>query len=270
VQNDLIGANSQTGSGTLVAPTTTQAIATARLVDANGNPLPTTNGEYGSEQGYLQITANGSTNTIAINELNSKQLGLPDAAIPQAGTNQGFSQYFGLTNFFNTNSLTSTGDTVAGSALNLSVEKRIIQNPGLVPTGTLSQVEQSTSPTATPNFTYQVQSGDNSISQAMAGLATTLVGFNATGGLASSTTTFAQYAGEIIANASTNSTDATNTATDSQTVLSGFTSRAQAVSGVNLDQELANTVIYQNAYTASTRVITVVSQLFTELMGIIQ
>ena len=120
-----------------------------------------------------------------------------------------------------------------------------------------------------PNLTYQVSSG-NSVSQKLAALSTQSVSFAAAGGLAATSTTLSQYAGQILASISTNSTNATNRATDSQTLLSGFTSRAQAVSGVNLDQELANTVIYQNAYSASARVITVIGDLFTALIGIIQ
>jgi len=268
--NNLIGATSATGNATLVKPSSTQPLAVASLVDANGNPLPLVNGSYGNEQGYLQIKAGNSTQTIAVNELDSQQLGLPNDTPPQAGTNQGFSQYFGLNNFFNNNSLTSTGDTLHNSALNLSVASNIVNNPGLISTGTLSQSNQPTDSTSPPNFTYQVSSGDNSNSQQLAALATSLTAYSSAGGMPSSTTTFSQYAGQIIALTSANSASATSTMNNSQTLLNGFTTAAQAVSGVNLDQELANTVIYQNAYTASTRVITVVGQLFTELMGIIQ
>jgi flagellar hook-associated protein 1 FlgK len=269
--NDLIGATSVTAGATLVAPTTTQPLLTASLVDANGNPLTETNGSYGNQQGYLKITADNSSYTVAINEMDSQQLGLPDTTPPQAGTNQGFSQYFGLNDFFNPNSLTSTGDTTTNSAINLSVESRIVNNPGLVSTGTLAQGDQPTAGSSSPpNFTYILAPGDNSISQQLAALSTATQSFAASGGMPPSSTTLSQYAGQIIAKTSSDSDNATNTASDSQTLLSGFTTRAQAVSGVNLDQELANTVIYQNAYTASTRVITVVSTMFQELLGIIQ
>ena len=87
----------------------------------------------------------------------------------------------------------------------------------------------------------------------MAALATATTTFSAAGGLPQASTTFGQYVGQVIANTSTNSTNAANTATDSQTLLDGFTKSAQNISGVNLDQELANTVIYQNSYSASAR-----------------
>ncbi len=271
VDNNLIGAASiASGGGTIVVPTTNQALATASLVDANGNPLTTTNGSYGTQQGYLKITAGNSTETIAIDELNSQQLGQPDARPPVAATNQGFSQYFGLNNFFNVNGQTTTGSTLANSALNMSVASNILTNPSSISSASLALGEQPTAAGAAPNFTYRVSSGDTSNLQNLAGLATSTISFASLGGQPASSTTLSQYAGQIIANTSTNSTQATNTATNAQTLLSGFSQRAQAVSGVNLDQELANTVVYQNAYSASARVISVIDQLFTQLIGIFQ
>jgi flagellar hook-associated protein 1 FlgK len=49
-----------------------------------------------------------------------------------------------------------------------------------------------------------------------------------------------------------------------------YDERLSSVSGVNLDEELANTVLFQNAYSASARIITVVSTLFDTLLNIKQ
>jgi len=271
VRNNLLGASQANGNAIVVAPNTTRPLVTATLVDANGNPLLKTNNSYGNQQGYLKITADNASYTLAINELDSKQLGLPNASPVQPGTNQGFSQYFGLNNFFNMNKPTTTGDTTANSATSLSVNKNLISNPALITTGTLTLGAQPVAGSASPpNFTYFVAAGDNSISQTLAGIGTQNQSFALSGGMPASSTTLSQYAGQIISKTSSDSSNATNTANDSQTLLTGFTQRAQSVSGVNLDQELANTVVYQNAYTASTRVITVVSTMFQELLGIIQ
>jgi len=268
VMNNLVGANSQAGNGNIITPLTQSGLITASLVDANGNPLPQTNGSYGQEAGYLKLTAANSNQAVAVNELNSAQLGLPSGTPPQAGTNQGFSQYFGLNNFFNNNSLTSTGDTVQGSAYNLAVASRIINNASLISTGTLLQ--NTTGTASAPNYTLQIDAGDISSAKKMAALGTTSLSFRSTGGIAASNTTLSQYAGQIIANTSANSNDATNAATAAQTALNTATTSAQSVSGVNLQQELANTVLYQGAYTASARVISVISALFTALLSIIQ
>ena len=44
--------------------------------------------------------------------------------------------------------------------------------------------------------------------------------------------------------------------------LDGFKQKFRSVSGVNIDEELANTIIYQNLYTASAKMITTLSRLF--------
>lgn len=266
-RNNLYGVRSATGNGgTVVQPTGGGTKLTASLVDADGNALQTKNGLYGNAQGYLKIAASNSTTSVVIDSMNSKELGNNGSG----GTNTGFANYFGLNNFFKSNQLTATGDTLAGSAVNFAVNKRLTNNPTLISMAKLVQSNQPADSSLAPNYTYRVNAGDNSIAQQLAGLATGSINFGAAGGLPNVGTTFSQYAGLIIAQTSANLKNATNASTDSQTLLDGFTKQSQNVSGVNLDQELANTVIFQNAYGASTRVVTVVSQLFQDLLGIIR
>ena len=51
--------------------------------------------------------------------------------------------------------------------------------------------------------------------------------------------------------AATNSAASTTLKANAQTLLDGYNQRSDSISGVNLDEELANTIIYQNAYSAS-------------------
>ena len=44
--------------------------------------------------------------------------------------------------------------------------------------------------------------------------------------------------------------------------------RVSEVSGINLDEELANMILFQNAYTASARLITTARELFDTLLEI--
>ena len=95
-----------------------------------------------SSKDISKIAAGNSTQTIAIDSLTSQELGQPYLPIPLPGTNQGFSQYFGLNNFFASNNLTSTGDSVTNSAIHLAVESRIINNPNLISSAALSPANQ--------------------------------------------------------------------------------------------------------------------------------
>lgn len=274
-QSNLLGtrvsAFDLTGTGKLVIPTSNQPIATATLVDANGNELPKINGQYTTLQGgYLKLTAGGSTNVIAIDSLDSVENGQPNTSPPVAGTGRGFSYYFDLNDFFKSNVLTNTGDTVAGSALALQVEQRLQQTPGLISLGKLVQSASSSDPTQPPAYTYERHAADDTYIQQMASLGNVNIGFPAANGLSATSQSFIGYVGQIIGATSTNANNAKTNDTNANTLLDGYTQRVSTISGVNLDTELANTVIYQNAYAASARVITVANDLFTTLLGAFQ
>ena len=261
-----------TGNGLIVTPTNkSKPIAVATLVDANGKELPKTNGAYNSSvQGYLKIQAGNSANMIAIDSLNSQELGLPNNTPPIPATNRGFSYYFGLNNFFSSNPPNTNGSSIPNSALNMKVEQRFLDNPGSISLGQLSKGADSGVSGAPPNYTYQLNPGDNSVIQKLAALASNNSNFVATGGLGANVQTLSGYAGEIIGTASTNSATAKTNGTTAQSLLDGLSKQSSNISGVNLDSELANTVVYQNAYSASARVITVVSGLFDTLLQSIQ
>ena len=272
VQGLHLGAQVATGNGLIVTPTNkSKPIAVATLVDANGKELPKTNGAYNSSvQGYLKIQAGNSANMIAIDSLNSQELGLPNNTPPIPATNRGFSYYFGLNNFFSSNPPNTNGSSIPNSALNMKVEQRFLDNPGSISLGQLSKGADSGVSGAPPNYTYQLNPGDNSVIQKLAALASNNSNFVATGGLGANVQTLSGYAGEIIGTASTNSATAKTNGTTAQSLLDGLSKQSSNISGVNLDSELANTVVYQNAYSASARVITVVSGLFDTLLQSIQ
>lgn len=268
IMNAHFAAQSATNDGTIVAPQGgfNQPLLTAKLVDANGVELPRVAGRYTSlEGGYLQIAAGNSSHSIAIDSLDSIERGHPNDSPPNLGTSRGFSHYFDLNDFFVSNATTISGDTIANSALNLAVSTRLTSDPALVSLGVLTRSGSSTSGALVP-FTYERNSGDNTIVQRMGDLGTAIVSFAAAGGLGATSKSFSSYAGQIIGAAAANAATAKNNHTNAETLLDGFNQQASALSGVNLDTELANTVIYQNAYAASARIITVANTLFDTLL----
>ena len=259
--------------GTMELPTTSQPSMTAILVDTNGNELPKVNGQYIDAPAYLKLvggTDGTKTYTIAIDEMNSSEQGNPSAVPAVAGSGWGFSHYFGLNNFFSVNNPSATGDTVKGSAQNLKVEQRLINNANLISTGTIEQVTPSAANNNQPIYTYARYSGNNSVAQAMALLNTQGVAFAAAGGLPAANESLLSYTSDVLGFISQVSSTAASDATNAQTLYNGFTTRANAVSGVNLDEELANTITFQNAYSATARVITIVNQMYSDLLSAFQ
>ncbi len=266
LRNRRYSTNGVSGGGQLVAPTNFRPFARAMLVDENGIELPKTNGQYTTQQnGFLRLVAENPDVSMGIDSLNSAENGSPNSSPPVAGTGRGFSYFFELNNFFR--HFDTNGDGVTNAALNLDIEERIARNPNLISLGQLRQSPRPADPNQAPLYTYERNIGDNSIIQQLAGISSKIIRFQAAGGLGESSTTFGSYSGAIIGSAATTASSAEADLKNARALMAGFSDRSDSISGVNLDEELANTVIYQNAYTASTRVITVVSELFDALLN---
>lgn len=253
--------------GTIEVPNSHRAMLKAQLVDEDGNIASA------DEKGYLQLVGQtipsdpSQTYTVAIDELSSSQLGRPNDTPVVEGTEWGFSHYFGLNNFFTSNELTITGDTVNGSALALSVRQDILDNPNLISMGTLTQTPSTPLDGEAPDYSYERTAGDNSIAQLMAKLGLEQQSFAAAGGLPSTSKTFNGYASEVLGYTASSAATATSRLSDEQTLMDGFQAQKDAVSGVNIDEEMANTIIFQNSYAASAQVINVVKELFDTLLA---
>jgi flagellar hook-associated protein 1 FlgK len=81
--------------------------------------------------------------------------------------------------------------------------------------------------------------------------------------------TLIDFAQKIISRQSLDLLLIKNQQTDEQSVQTTLEEQLQNDSGVNLDEELASLVVYQNAYAASARVVSAVNDLFKELMSVL-
>jgi flagellar hook-associated protein FlgK len=269
VRNERYNNTSVAGNASRILPNTNQEGMRAILVDEDGNELSKINGVYPADTpGFLSITGGSADFRVAIEDLGSSQRGRLDISPQEPGTNRAFSHYFELNNLFASNNPTATGDTLTGSAFNFALEQRVIDDPNLITTGRLELSAQPSDPNARAQYTYTLFSGNNENAQALSESGLNNVSFAAAGGLPQTQLTFGAYVGEILGFISSQAVQAQNENTTAQTLLSGFVERAQATSSVNLDEELANTIIYQNSYSAAARVIAVVDELFNDLLQI--
>ena len=142
-----------------------------------------------------------------------------------------------------------------------AVRKDIVANPSLVAKAKLSDASGLAA------GDDGVTAGDATTATALAGLFDADLGFDATGGLSSTTTTLSRYAASILAGQTTLAADATNQLKFNKSFLGTLESRNASISGVNIEEELANLVVLEQAFNASSRVIKVVSELFDELLN---
>ncbi|NOJ39082.1 flagellar hook-associated protein FlgK [Bradyrhizobium australiense] len=193
--------------------------------------------------GKVVITSSSSSNGIAINEMTS--------SVGADGT--GLSDYLGLNDL-----VTGTG------ASNFAVRSDILANSGLLPVSTLDS-----SATLTTGGKV-LTAGSTDVVDAIYATLTDSRTFSASGGLGSSTGSFADYAAEIISNVASKATSAATTYTSKTTVQSTFASAMSSQSGVNLDEETAKISTLQNQYSAASQLIQAINEMFSSLLSAVQ
>ncbi|TWB96772.1 flagellar hook-associated protein 1 FlgK [Bradyrhizobium macuxiense] len=189
--------------------------------------------------GHLTISATGSGNSIAINEMTS--------SVGSSG--EGFSDYFGL------------NDLITGaSASTIAVRGDILSGTAALPTSTLDA-----SSTLTVGNSV-LSAGSATVVNALSSALTGSTNFAMAGGLGATTGSFTDYAAAIVANVAGKATQASATYTAKQTAQSTYASSLSSQSGVNIDQESANLSALQNKYAAASQIITAINAMFSALM----
>jgi flagellar hook-associated protein 1 FlgK len=193
--------------------------------------------------GKLVITSTTSSNGVAIASMSSAV----------GSSNLGLSDYFGL------------NDLVTGSgASNFAVRSDILANSGLFPVATL---DSSASPATGSKV---LSSGGTTVVNALYAALTDSRTFSATGGLGSSTGSFADYAADIIGNVASKATLAASAYTSKSTAHASYVSAMASQSGVNLDEETAKISSLQNQYTAASQLIQAINEMFSSLISAVQ
>lgn len=91
--------------------------------------------------------------------------------------------------------------------------------------------------------------------------------FAAAGALPATSTTLGSYVAQVIGNAATIAASATSNSSDQSALLTQMQSQYSSQTGVNMDSELSTLVVYQNAYSASARVISTIQSMYQALMA---
>lgn len=152
------------------------------------------------------------------------------------------------------------GDTFrVDAAKNLQVRRDIQNNPGLLALGAFDRTAAVGEVALT--------SGDQRGALALQNLETSLVSFNEAGELRAGNVTLSQYMGRLLGNAGLMAQRAENFEEDNLALQQEVSQRNSDVSGVNLDEELANLVIFQNAYNAAARILSSVQELYDSLLS---
>jgi len=111
--------------------------------------------------------------------------------------------------------------------------------------------------------------GDQRGALAFQALETSLVSFDSAGELKASSVTLSQYVARFLGNAGLQARRVSDQEEDNIALQQEVSARNSAVSGVNMDEELSNLIVYQNAYGAAARVLSSVQDLYDDLLSIV-
>jgi flagellar hook-associated protein 1 FlgK len=193
--------------------------------------------------GHLSITATGSGNGVAINEMTSSV----------GSSSEGFSDYFGL------------NDLVTGtSASDIAVNSSILSGTSELQLATL---DSSSSLTVGSSV---LTSGSATVVNAFYSALTASRTFSSAGGLAATTGSFADYASTIVADVASKASQASTNYTAKETAQSTYASSLSSQSGVNLDEESANLSTLQNQYSAASALISAINSMYSALITAVQ
>ncbi len=232
--------------GTIVKPVS----ITTTTGQSIGNVIAALNTAMGGAVTFT-LNANGSLSATNSASYSNYQLYVTGDTTQRGATGLSFSSMFGL-----------GAQATAKQAANFSVTPLVANSPDNIPLTT-----PAIATTSVAGNTI-LASGDSSGAIALENVPNKTVKFPAAGGMAAQAASLSNYAAAFYQNLSTLS----NTVTSNQTTQSDRLQQAQqqlaSSSGVNLDEELTNLTTYQQAYSASARVLSIVNQLYQTLMQI--
>ncbi|MGH6871827.1 MAG: flagellar hook-associated protein FlgK [Rhizomicrobium sp.] len=223
-----------------------QASVTVAPGDSIGTIVSNLNAAFAGTVSF-SLGADGSLSATPANAGNT--LNVTSDTTARGGTGLSFTALFGV------------GIQQAGAqASGFSVNPAIAAQPSL-----LAFAQSSLDPASVAGSAI-LGSGDNRGLLALEDVGNSQQSFARAGAIGAQTSTLGAYAGSLYQDVATKSQTASTNATTQGDRLSEAQSRQSSTSGVNLDEELSNMMMYQQAYSAGARMLSVAQQLYDSLL----
>lgn len=197
-----------------------------------GLGITATTGTDASGDPFLQVTATDPNLRVVMHNANYSSTNDPLGVL-------------GMNNFF-------TGT----NTLDMAIRSDIASNPGRIATGRMRVGDDA-----------GISSLSNSNITDLAQLSSRSVSFATAGGLAAGSDSLSGYASQILSNFALQIDNAADRSEFADQLKFELDEQRAAVSGVNLDEELAQMLIYQTSFQASARIISTVDNLLETLIN---
>ncbi|GEM_PF-6774777 len=222
-------------------------------MDVDGDLVADFQARVIKEDGYkLQIIDRVSNEVIQFSGDDASVLGFGTDP-SEYNDSRGFSHMMGLNDLF------VSGDSYSAMQ-SLNVRSDIAADPTLLAG---AQANNSLLTGATG-----IAAGNNEGAKALSAGFLSSISFNSAGDLPDIETTLSGYATRILSNQALKTSTNKNDVEFREEVVNELEFRIEGISGVNMDEELSNLILFQNAYTAAARVISAAQELMDELVNV--
>lgn len=154
--------------------------------------------------------------------------------------------------------LTPSYAMTAGS---IDVREDIKINPSLISSG---------SPEFNPDSgEYRLNTAANNIANELSKVFSTTLEFEQAGSIAATKTTLANYAATFVGNVASQTNNAENALTYQEELTNSISTKEATISGVDIDEELSQMIVYQQAYAACAKAFTASKEIMDMLMDIV-
>ncbi len=202
-----------------------------------------------SGYGVYNLDSNGKLTLTPAAGYESYDMKVRTDTTARGATAVSFSDFFGVGDHYRMD-----------AAFGITVDSTIKANPAKFATANLD--------TAPATGIPALNSGDNRGVNAFFALSSTKASFAAAGDLPVTSTTMAKYGNFFLSNIALEADRLSGQAQDRSILKQELAFRRDSVTGINLDEELAAMVQYQNAYNAAARIISAVNEMYDTLLRI--
>jgi flagellar hook-associated protein 1 FlgK len=223
-------------------------------------------------------TAGATTLADAVTALNSGFSGLASFALDangelQATPRASLSDYRILTTDDST-ARGSTGVSMSdlfgiGRAYKMDQAFQVVVRPDIVlDPKKLALAKLDLSATALAGTDSALTVGDNRGVVSLQSAGVVNISFPTAGDLSPTTSTITKYAGQVLSDFALKADEVVERESDSRALADEISARIVGETGVNLEEELANMILFQNAFNASARLLQTTREMFRELLAI--
>ena len=191
------------------------------------------------------LVPNGNGYMLRIEDVTGSQLEITETTVPQSG----FLERIGL------------DVSNCGAAGSISVREELTISP--------EQIAGGAPEFNTTSGKYEQNAAVNNIANAMAKVFSDSQTFAQSGSIAKTETTLANYASTFVGNIASQAQSYEEALTYQQTLTSSIATKEASVSGVDIDQELSQMIIFQQTYAACAKAFTASKEIMDMLLDIV-